>query len=452
MQRLILGIPASADRTSDRRTPRKILRKARIAQLFMICPLVASPVWPQGSPTPQSSTIQALARQIADGHANAVSDFWSQIARQHTPVIEPDSPNYSLVTFVWRGDQETKNVVVITPLALINFSEAILQNLPGTDVWYKTYHMRNDAHMSYRFAVNDSLVPVGQDPDFFARMKSWQLDANNPLHSDVGLGIIASVLELPGAPTDKWTRNSPGAAEGSLDKYEFRSDLLHNQRPAWLYTPANFDPAISYPLLVIMDGDSYISLVPMPTILDNLIAARMIPPVIAVLLGNAPDNAREVEMNCNQTWSDSLVKEVLPWLRTRHNLKFTDANVTIIGDSLSGLAAACVARDYPKVFSKVISQSGSYYRAPAGDEPEWLARHLAADPPIPVQFYLEIGLLETASIPSRDPSMLTANRHLRDVLTAKGNRIRYVEHYSGHEHLSWRATIPDALIYTLKPQ
>jgi enterochelin esterase-like enzyme len=452
MQRRILGIAASAGRTPDPRTPRTALRKTRIAQLFTISLLVVSPVWPQGSLTPQSPTIQALARQVADGHANAVEDFWSQIARLHTPVIEPDSPNYSLVTFVWRGDQQTKNVVVITPLALINFSEAILQNLPGTDVWYKTYGMRNDARMSYRFAVNDSLVPFDQDPDFFARMKSWQLDTNNPRHFDVGHGIIASVLELPGAPTDKWTRNSPDAAKGSLAKYEFSSELLHNQRPAWLYMPANFDPAKSYPLLVILDGDSYTSLVPMPTILDNLIAGRAIPPVIAVLLGNAPDNAREVEMNCNKKWSDSLAKEVLPWLGTRHKLKFTDANVTIIGDSLSGLAAACTARDYPKVFGKVISQSGSYYRAPASDEPEWLARHLAAEPPIPVRFYLEIGLLETASIPSRDPSMLTANRHLRDVLTAKGNRVQYLEHYSGHEHLCWRATIAEALIYMLKPQ
>jgi len=418
----------------------------------VLCLCIAGPVWSQRSPTPQSPAIQALSQEVAAGHLTAVDDFWSQIAQQHTPLIETDSGDYSLVTFLWRGDQQTKNVVVVTPLALINFSDAILQKLPGTDVWYKTYRMRNDARMSYRFAVNDSLVPFDQDPNFFARMKSWQLDANNPRHFDVGMGITASVLELPGAPSDKWTRSSPTVTKGSLAKDDFTSESLHNQRPVWLYTPANFQPTRSYPLLVFMDGDSYTSLVPIPTILDNLIAARAIPPVVAVLLGNAPDNARDVEMNCNRTWSDSLVKEVLPWLRTHHNLKFADGNITIVGDSLSGLAAACAARDYPKVFGKVISQSGSYYRAPADEEPEWLARQLAAGPAIPVQFYLEIGLLETASIPSRDPSMLTANRHLRDILTAKGNRVHYVEHYSGHEHVSWRATIADALIYTLQPQ
>jgi enterochelin esterase-like enzyme len=44
--------------------------------------------------------------------------------------------------------------------------------------------------------------------------------------------------------------------------------------------------------------------------------------------------------------------------------------------------------------------------------------------------------------------MLAANRHLRDVFTAKGNRVHYEEHYSGHEHLTWRATIANALVWS----
>jgi enterochelin esterase family protein len=190
----------------------------------------------------------------------------------------------------------------------------------------------------------------------------------------------------------------------------------------------------------------------LPTILDNLIAGGAIPAVTAVLIGNGPDDAREHEMNCSRSWGESLVNEVLPWLRLQQGLRFQDQNTVIIGDSLTGLAAACAAHDHPSVFPKVISQSGSYFRAPVGDEPEWLARHLASEPAIPVQFYMEVGLLETASIPSRDPSMLTANRHLRDVLLAKGNKVHYIEHFSGHEHVSWRATIPEALIDMLNPR
>jgi enterochelin esterase-like enzyme len=171
-----------------------------------------------------------------------------------------------------------------------------------------------------------------------------------------------------------------------------------------------------------------------------------------VVLRSIPRRAaRALDVGCGQgLLAQQLAR--LPWLRLQQGLRFQDENTVIVGNSLTGLAAACTAHDYPSAFPKVISQSGSYYYAPAGEEPEWLARHIATEPAIPVQFYLEIGLLETASIPSRDPSMLTANRHLRDVLLAKGNRVHYVEHSSGHEHLSWRATIADALIDMLNPE
>jgi enterochelin esterase family protein len=401
----------------------------------------------------QSSAIQLLEHRVLSGQTTAVGEFWSRLANNHSPIIESDlaDSNYCLVTLVWRGNSDTKNVVVVSPLALVDFSDAIMRRVADTDVWFKTYRMRRDARMTYRFAVNDTLVPFEKDPNFFERMKSWKTDPWNPGKSDMGGGILASVLELPEAPTDKWTHNSESVPKGKVAKYEFQSELQNNHRSAWIYTPAAFESGKAYPLLVIMDGESYTSLIPMPTILDNLIAARAIPPVTAVLLGNGPGDARDREMNCNRSWSESLVKEALPWLRLQRGLKFADENTVIIGDSLTGLAAACAAHDYPSIFPKVISQSGSYFRAPDGEQPEWLARHLATEPAIPVQFYLEIGLLETASIPSRDPSMLTANRHLRDVLLAKGNTVHYVEHFSGHEHVTWRATIADALVETLNP-
>ena len=116
---------------------------------------------------------------------------------------------------------------------------------------------------------------------------------------------------------------------------------------------------------------------------------------------------------------------------------------------MGGLAAACAAVDHPEVFGKILAQSGSFYRAPTGEEPESLARQMANSPRLPLQFYIEVGLLETAAIPSRDPSMLTANRLLRDVLIAKGYEIEFRDRFSGHEHAAWRATLSDGLIQLL---
>jgi enterochelin esterase family protein len=96
----------------------------------------------------------------------------------------------------------------------------------------------------------------------------------------------------------------------------------------------------------------------------------------------------------------------------------------------------------------VLTQSGSFFRAPAGEEPEAVASRLSAGAAAPA-WYLEVGFLETGPIPSRDPSMLTANRHLRDVLRARGARHLFREYFGGHEHLAWRESLALGLEFLL---
>jgi hypothetical protein len=38
------------------------------------------------------------------------------------------------------------------------------------------------------------------------------------------------------------------------------------------------------------------------------------------------------------------------------------------------------------------------------------------------------------------------NRHLRDVLLAKGHEVHYQEFPGGHDLVNWRASFPDAVI------
>ncbi len=403
----------------------------------------------QSAKSVESPKIRALQDSAKDPHA--VEQFWEGIRTAGAPIVElmPEDPKYSLVTFVWRGDAGTRNVVVISPLALVNLQQAEMTQLPGTDVWYLTYRMRNDARMAYRFSANDSLVPFEAETNFFARMSNFKRDPLNTKTYDYGGGMTASLLELPGAPSDRWIQPHADIPHGTVKEAKLKSAILKNERSVRLYTPPSYDPSRTYPLLVVMDGDSYTTLVPTPTILDNLIHEGKIPPVVALFVGNASAEARDTELNCSKSWSDFLVKEAIPWIETTENVHVATKEALIAGSSMGGLAAACAAVDHPEVFGKVLAQSGSFYRAPSGEEPESLARHLANSPRLPLQFYIEVGLLETAAIPSRDPSMLTANRHLRDVLIAKGYEIEFRDRFSGHEHAAWRATFSDGLTWLL---
>jgi len=400
-----------------------------------------------------SRAIESLREKIAkDPHA--VENFWEEMKRSGTPLVEPiaGEPHYSFVTFVWRGDANTHNVVVVSPLALVNLEQAKMNQLPGTDVWYLTYRMRNDARMAYRLAPNDSLVPFEAETNFFARMSHFRRDPFNAKTFDYGGNMKASVLELSEAPPDEWIDAQQDIPHGTIQESKLRSALLKNERSVWLYTPPAYDPAKAYPLLVVMDGESYTTLVPTPTILDNLIHAGKIPAVVALFVGDASPEARDTELNCAAAWGDFLVKEAIPWIESSGHVRIETKGVLIAGSSMGGLAAGCAAIDHPEVFGKVLAQSGSFYRAPAGEEPEFLARRLAQSKRLQVEFYLDTGLLETAAIPSRDPSMLTSSRHLRDVLIAKGYHVEFRDRFSGHEHVAWRATLSDGLTALLARQ
>jgi len=74
------------------------------------------------------------------------------------------------------------------------------------------------------------------------------------------------------------------------------------------------------------------------------------------------------------------------------------------------------------------------------------AAQIATTPARPVTFYLEAGRFESGPLPDGGPGVLVANRHLRNVLRAKGYPLTYHEYSGGHDHLCWRGGLCDGLI------
>jgi enterochelin esterase-like enzyme len=227
---------------------------------------------------------------------------------------------------------------------------------------------------------------------------------------------------------------------GAVDKGTFHSKTLGNDRDVWLYTPAGFsDDGGPYPLLVVLDGGAYTTLVPVPTILDNLISQRRIPATVAVMVGSAAGR-RDAEQSCSTGFSDFLAKELVPRVRARY-VASADSRLTVIGGSSRGaLAASCAAFRHPDVFGKVLSQSGSYWWTPdANAGGEFLAREFARSTRLPLQFFMEVGEMEISD-------QLETNRRLRDVLTSKGYTVDYREFNGNHTYLHWRGSFADGLI------
>lgn len=397
-----------------------------------------------------------LRRELEAGHTAALDVFWRDVQAEGTPLIEPipGDDRHALVTFLWRPAEAYRNVVLYCPLEPF-VHEHVMERLAGTDLWCKTYRVARDVRAPYWFCPDDSLLPWYDERDWGARSARWTADPLNP--KTVSETPPASELVLPEAPPMPWSARRPAVATGAVTTHTIRSEHLGGDRPLWVYTPPTYAAGAGgaggggpYPLLVLFDGGAYMNLIPTPTILDNLLGAGRIPPVVALLVGNG-QGSRSRDLGLFPPHVTFLTEELLPWVRERFRVATDPAHTTVGGSSLGGVAATYAALQRPDVFGQVLSQSGAFQWKPEDDpEPEWLAGVVAATSPAPVRFSLRAGRLETwPTLDKRAPSVCTVNRHLRDVLRAKGYAVAYGEFAGGHDYRCWEAVLPEQLMDVL---
>jgi enterochelin esterase-like enzyme len=417
-----------------------------------------------------SPRIEALRKDIASGRA-ALEAFWREVAKEGTPLIEPsqDGDKHQLVTFLWRGTSETRSVlIVIDPFTAARPQDYVMRRVERSDVWHLTVRMPRDARFIYRVSVNDQT-----GPGFFGDLK---LDAAvaDPLNRNSWLGH--SAVELPGAPPQPWIVRTPGTPEGTIERHRITSTILSNERDIWVYTPARHQ-SDSRPsaLLVLFDGVANIQLLSVPIILDNLIESSRIPATVAVFVSH-PGASRMQELGDNPKFGEFLATELIPWLRARYNVTMDPRETIVGGQSAGGFGAAYVALHHSSVFGAVLSQSAPFWgspelgrelaeRNPASDrnddrhvreemedravlEGNWLQKLFISRNRLPLRFYLNAGSFEAQfwGGPGGVNGTLESNRHMRDVLLAKGYDVHYREFVGGHDYLSWRGLLADGLI------
>jgi enterochelin esterase-like enzyme len=206
--------------------------------------------------------------------------------------------------------------------------------------------------------------------------------------------------------------------------------------------------------MLLLDGWAYTQFVPTPLILDNLIAARQVPPLVVVLLDTLDtETTRLRELSCSASFRDFVCDELVPWVRQHYHISADPTRAVVAGSSHGGLAAAYLGLELPMLFGNVLSQSGSFpWRPEDAVEDEWLSCQYALTDRVALRFYLDVGLLETWPSPQGGPSWLVANRHMRTVLQAKGYVVTYAEYNGGHDYLCWRGTLADGITALLGEQ
>jgi enterochelin esterase family protein len=421
-------------------------------------------------PVAESQRILALRASVERGERESVNSFWEGINRTGAPLIEPiaDDRENMAVTFLWKGTPNTHNVLVLwLPYLGVTPDEFLMTRLAETEVWYKTIKVNRKMRLAYTLAPNvGRLRPMslGFDADAITMAAAAaRPDPLNPKRYRIDPESVdapefrgQSMLEMPDAPPQPWVDRRPGVPEGRVEKHRFKSATLGNEREIAVYLPPHYSPrAQPYPLIILFDEDAYLSLVPTPIILDNVISEGRVPPVVALLIGNA-SGARDRELVCNREFSQALVTELLPWAHGLYNLTSDPHRTVVAGSSAGGLAAACSGLWHPEAFGNVLAQSGAFHRTPtlgsnaadSSSEPNWIARLFISSTQKPLRFYLDAGSAEFNATGGSD-AILFCTRTLRDVLRAKGYEVHFQEFVGGHDYLSWRGTLADGLIALL---
>ena len=195
----------------------------------------------------------------------------------------------------------------------------------------------------------------------------------------------------------------------------------------------------------------YLGAMPLPEILDSLIAAKRTPPAVAVLFDNGAPPGRIQDLANSRRFAAFVAEELLPWVRARYAVTRSADHTILAGSSAGGLGAAYVALQYPSLFGNVLTQSGAFWRGnEASDAPpfEWLTQQYDASPKASVRFFMDVGSRETVgALRGAAPSLLDANRHLHEVLTRKGYVVEYFEVPNGqHSPDTWRARLPAGIV------
>jgi enterochelin esterase family protein len=342
------------------------------------------------------------------------------LARHTFPVVEGRD-----VTFVYRGDADA--------VRLQHWIHGLtaaqpLTRLDGTNLWALTIDLPERSRMEYKLEVEQ----YGQ--------KRLVQDPLNPHLARDPYGANSVVYGAGYAPPE-WTRFDPEARQGELVEHWIQSDVF-GRRPFQVYLPARFRRTRRYPLLVAHDGADYMRYAGFKTVLDNLVHALEIPPLVVAMI-QSPDRLHEYA--ADERHARFLATELVPLLEREYPLVGKPSARALLGASFGAVAALHAAWKYPRTFDLLCLQSGSFVFTDIGDHQrgplfdpvvKWVNefRHAPGRPS--EKLYVSCGKYE---------SLIYYNRSLVPLLQRTGMQVSFTEAPDGHNWENWRDRLREGL-------
>ena len=352
-----------------------------------------------------------------------VETLASAVAQQQVPLVDDDG-----VTFVYSGEAD-KVFLRHWVYGLPNAME--MRRLPGTKLWIHRLHFPEGSRVEYKFGI------VRGDHE------EWIHDPGNPAVAHDPFGGN-SVVHCPGYVIPKWTKRVRSIPQGELHDIPIKSRALKGTRTVRVWLPPGFRDYRRYRLLIVHDGDDYMRYSSLGIVLENLMAALEIPPLV-VALSNPQDRLREYADDPRH--ATHLVEEVLPALENQLPLIREASGRCLMGASFGAVASLATAWRYQSTFGSLILQSGSFAftdigqhsRSPVFDNVVEFVNAFRRNPGRPAdRVFLSCGTYE---------SLIYENRSMVPFLQRLDIETSFVEARDGHNWENWRDRLRDALTW-----
>ena len=405
---------------------------------------------PRPSPTPDGfpdtveaweQTVQAM---LASGDAqNQVNALWDKLTRaQRIPLTTQNG-----AVFLYRGD--AANVYWHGDFSYWQKPGSIPgQRVPGTDLWYGIAKFPQDSRVSYQIMLNDA---------------QEILDPANPRRRNDGLDFN-NVLTMPAFQITDETKRRKEIPQGAVtDWIKFDSTVMGHPINYQVYTPPNYDALEKLPVLYVTDGERFApdNIGAMNAVLDNLIAAKRITPVMAVYIDerdpHAPQNNRRVNdfLITPEKFAQFITQELVPAIDAQYRTNTSRDARVLVGASYGGVFGTYAALRYPDVFGNLAAFSPAYWviANPNGASADaasgaqrmndfitraYNCKREAACPASPQKIFYSSG------IPGWDVGDLNPRA---EALRARGDLVQIFTTQEGHNWSTWGGLTDEMLEY-----
>src|SRR3954471_4062697 len=204
----------------------------------------------------------------------------------------------------------------------------------------------------------------------------------------------------PGIARDTGTFGTPDPSDPAKLIVTTSGPAKYTRRVA-VYIPQQYVPGTPAPFIVGADGPDPLLF----TALDNLIAQKRVPPMIAVSIANGSGDAQGSQRGLEYDtmsgkYAEFVETEVLPLVEKEAHVTLTrdpEGRATM-GSSSGGSAALIMAWYHPELYHRVLTYSGTYVNQqwrPSAETPhgawEFHERLIPNRAPKPIRLWMEVG-------------------------------------------------------------